>query len=242
MSHTAKTTDAAPRERVYDYPNGFRETAQHMFGWLLHAGLAPEWDMGVRDGEYRYGITLGSSDAQQLHDLQRQNPARWGNAPEVAQSLRENQQEIQALSTQNQARRAALTPEQDAWIEVLHYHTGLSASQAMDLNERLHELAAAHFVLCLVDVNEGLSGTQERALEVIEQKAEEALAGVPGVVGAKFLYDPRGSTVGVVFSSGASDSLSGCYKVPLNPTRVEALQRDGAECWNAWADEAKPAP
>lgn len=231
------------RERVYDFRNGYRKEAENIYGWLRHAGFTPEWDLGDREGEYRYGITLPAREVSQLHELQRQHPARWGNAPEVAQALRDNQAEVAAQVERDRARRALLTPEQDKWIEVLHYETRMHGSEALDLNEKLHELAAQHFVLSLANVSEsGLSATQERALEVIEGAVQDALAEVPGIKGAKFLADPRGTTVGVLFTSGASDSLSGCYKVPLNPERVSALQQEGPGFWEAVADVPKNTP
>ncbi|EIQ2412888.1 hypothetical protein LUY00_004605, partial [Salmonella enterica] len=40
------------RERVYDFPNGFRSEAENMYGWLRHEGFSPEWDTGERDGKH----------------------------------------------------------------------------------------------------------------------------------------------------------------------------------------------
>lgn len=230
-------------ERVYDYPNGFRREAESMYGWLRHEGFTPAWDMGVREGEHRLGITLPASQVPQLREFQRRHPARWGNAPEVAQAMRDNQAEMAAQAERDRARRAALTQDQDNWIEVLHQQTGLDGSSALDLNDKLHELAAQHFVLSLANVNEGgLSDAQERALEAIEGQVQDLLASVPGVQGAKFFADPRGTTVGVLFASGAADSFSGAYKVPLNPERVSALRLESSSFWEALADVPKHKP
>ncbi|KAF1702917.1 hypothetical protein [Pseudoxanthomonas kaohsiungensis] len=228
--------------RVYDFPNGFRQEAENMFGWLRYEGFTPAWDFGIREGSYCSGITIPGREVEQLHIFQRTNPARWGNPPEVAKALSENQARMKQQAQHDQARRGALTDEQNAWIERVHSETGLSGSAALDLNERLHELAAQHFVLSLNRLDHGLNATEERALEQVESRVQELLEGVPRVRGAKFLGDPRGATVGVVFESGATDSFSGSCKVPLNPERVRALRDATDGFWEALADESKPRP
>jgi hypothetical protein len=75
------------RERVYDLPNGHRNSAEHMYRCLQHEGFSPELDNGERDGEYRYGITIPVHEVPQLRLLQKTNPALWGNHPDVAQRL-----------------------------------------------------------------------------------------------------------------------------------------------------------
>lgn len=212
------------RERVYDFPNGFRSEAENMYGWLRHEGFSPEWDTGERDGKHHMGITIPVHEVPQLRIFQKTNPARWGNHPDVAQAMKDNQREIEEQSKINREKLAKLTPEQRDWIEVIHYETHLHLPQALELNERLHELAAQHFKLAHMDVSEsGLSKRQEQAREAIEQQITELLDGVPNVKGPHFVYDPRGTTVGVKFESGRADSITGSYKVPLNPERVKAL-------------------
>lgn len=212
------------RERVYDFPNGFRSEAENMYGWLRHEGFSPEWDTGERDGKHHMGITIPVHEVPQLRIFQKTNPARWGSHPDVAQAMKDNQREIEEQSKINREKLAKLTPEQRDWIEVIHYETHLHLPQALELNERLHELAAQHFKLAHMDVSEGgLSKRQEQAREAIEQQITELLDGVPNVKGPHFVYDPRGTTVGVKFESGRADSITGSYKVPLNPERVKAL-------------------
>ncbi|AYK20495.1 hypothetical protein [Aeromonas veronii] len=195
-----------------------------MYGWLRHEGFSPEWDTGERDGKHHMGITIPVHEVPQLRIFQKTNPARWGNHPDVAQAMKDNQREIEEQSKINREKLAKLTPEQRDWIEVIHYETHLHLPQALELNERLHELAAQHFKLAHMDVSEsGLSKRQEQAREAIEQQITELLDGVPNVKGPHFVYDPRGTTVGVKFESGRADSITGSYKVPLNPERVKAL-------------------
>lgn len=221
------------RERVYDFPNGFRSEAENMYGWLRHEGFSPEWDIGERDGKHHMGITIPVHEVPQLRIFQKTNPARWGNHPDVAQAMKDNQREIEEQSKINREKLAKLTPEQRDWIEVIHYETHLHLPHALELNERLHELAAQHFTLAYIDVSEsGLSKRQEQAREAIEQQITELLDGVPNVKGPYFVYDPRGTTVGVKFESGRADSITGSYKVPLNPERVRAL--GGENFWEAY--------
>lgn len=80
-------TMGVSQELVYDFGNGFREQAESMYGWLRHANLTPSWDNGVRDGQYRYGLTLPIDQVPALRELQRAHPARWGNHPDVVAEL-----------------------------------------------------------------------------------------------------------------------------------------------------------
>lgn len=220
------------RERVYDFPNGYRPQAESMYGWLRHEGFTPDWDFGVRDGEARSGITIPVHQVPQLRIFQKTNPARWGNHPDVEKAMKDNQREMEEQSKIDRAKSAKLTPEQREWIEIIHYETHFHLPQALELNERLHELSAQHFKLAHMDVESGLSKQQEYAREAIEQQITELLDGVPNVKGPHFLYDPRGSTVGVKFESGRADSITGCYKVPLDPKRVKALGNE--EFWTEY--------
>lgn len=75
-------------ERVYEFPNGFREQAEGMYKWLRHEGFTPSWALGVReDGEYHNDIALPVKEVPALRELQKIHPARWGNHPDVAAAL-----------------------------------------------------------------------------------------------------------------------------------------------------------
>ena len=54
----------------------------------------------------------------------------------------------------------------------------------------------------------------------------EICSGIKGIKEAKFLYDPRGTTVAVVFESGAYNSFSGGWKVPVDPKYLKSLDAD----------------
>lgn len=220
-------TEARDLIRVYDFPNGFLTQAQSMFGWLQHERFTPGWDNGVRDGEYRYGITLPEHEIPQLRALQTANPARWGNHPDVAQALADSASENEARGKIYREKLSILTPDQREWIEVIHQETGLDLWSAIDLNESLHELAAQHYSLCVIHTLEGGLNDQQRcAQDAIEARISALLDGIPGIKGVRFLYDPRGTTVGVKFESGRHDSFTGTYKVPLDPARTESLMRE----------------
>jgi hypothetical protein len=116
-----------------------------------------------------------------------------------------------------------LTPEQRKWINVLCHETQLPKLEALQLNDRLHRLAAEHFQLTFICLQQPLSRNQEQARRVIESLIANLLNDKQGILGVRFIYDPRGTTVGVKFTSNVSDSLTGTYKIPLNPEYVATL-------------------
>ncbi len=224
------------REQVYEFPDGYRKEAGNMFGWLQHEGFSPEGDTVERDGKRYMVITIPAHEVPQLRIFQKTNPARWGNHPDVAQAMKDNQREIEEQSKINREKLAKMTSEQRDWVEIIHYETQLP--QALEICERLHELAAQHFVLAHIYVSDsGLSKHQEQARDAIEQQITDLLIGLPNVKGQEFLYDPRGTTVGVKFESGRSNSLTGVYKVPLNPDRVKSLFKE--PFWEAYPTQAE---
>ena len=227
MENKEKTESA--RERVYDIPSGYRDSAETMFRRLQHQGFAPQWDTGDRDGGYKYGITIPQAEVGQLRELQKTNPATWGDHPDVQKMLDESQKDMEASAVRRNERLDALTPEQREFIEVLHYQSNgtLHVDAALDVNDRLHELAVEHHRLAQISLSEsGLSKMQERVQDDVETKIILLSHEIPGVLEPKFMYDPRGTTVGLMFESGAHDSLNGSYKVPLNPARVKELANE----------------
>lgn len=227
------------RERVYDFPNGFLPQAESMYGWLRHEGFSPNWDSGVRDGEYRYGITLPAGEVPRLRSLQKAYPARWGNHPDVAAALKTGQQQSEQEAEANRQRLGRLSAAQREWIEAIHRETGLYVGQALDLNDQLHELAAKHLKLCLIDAGEGLSTEQEAERAAIEGQVREICGSVKGIKDVKFFYEQSlafglASTF-VFFESGAYNSHSGGWKLPVD---LESLKsRDVA----AFTTERLPA-
>ncbi len=215
------------RERVYDIHNA--ESAETMFRRLQHQGLSPQWDTGVRDSIHMHGITLPQAEVSKLRELQTSNPATWGNHPDVQKMLDESKANMEASAVRRNQRLDALTPEQREFIEVLHYQSkgALHVDAALDVNDRLHELAVQHHRLAQISLSEsGLSKMQERVQDDVETKIILLSHEIPGVLEPKFMYDPRGTTVGLMFESGAHDSLNGSYKVPLNPARVKELANE----------------
>ena len=91
-----QTQEAQARERVYDIPNGYRDSAETMFRRLQHQGFTPEWDMGQREGQFMLGITIPQNETSQLRLLQKSDPATWGNHPEVEAML--DKSKIEALN------------------------------------------------------------------------------------------------------------------------------------------------
>lgn len=217
------------RERVYDIPNGYRDSAETMFRRLQHQGFTPDWDFGQRDGVHMSGITIPQGEVGQLRQLQATNPATWGNHPDVQKKLDESKKDMEASSVRRNERLDALTPEQREFIEMLHYQSkgALHVDAALDVNERLHELTAQHHRLAQIDQNEsGLSKAQERVRDDVETKIILLSYEIPGVLEPKFMYDPSGTTAGLMFESGAHNSVNGSYKVPLNPARVKELANE----------------
>lgn len=217
------------RDRVYDIPNGYRDSAETMFRRLQHQGFTPEWDMGERKGQFMLGITIPQNETNQLRELQKSNPATWGNHPDVEAMLDKNKQEMEAASEIRRARLGALTPDQREFIEVLHQQSKdvLHVDAALDVNDKLHELAAQHHRLAQISLSEsGLRKAQERVQDEVEKEIVLLAQEIPGVLEPKFMYDPRGTTVGLMFESGAHNSLNGSYKVPLNPERMKELSKE----------------
>ena len=72
----AANITAASKVVVYDIPNGFASNAEWMYKWLRHEGLNPSWG-NMSDGSLR--IELPQDEVSALQELQKENPARFGN-------------------------------------------------------------------------------------------------------------------------------------------------------------------
>lgn len=131
------------------------------------------------------------------------------------------------------ARLEKMPSKHREFAENFHQETGIPFFQGLTLSEQLFELAAQHYVLTNMHLSDGgLSKHQEHARDAIEQQITKLLDWAPNVNGAHFIYDPRGTTVGIKFKSGLFDSLNGTYKVPLNPDRVNVLRHQ--PFWEAY--------
>lgn len=221
---------------VYEFSNGFRKEAENMYGWLRHEQFTPKWGAGIAGkNPSELSILLPPEEVPQLRIFQTSNPARWGNHPDVSKMLDEAQQASERMVNENRERLKKLTPEQREWIETIHQQTGLHLGDALDLNDKLHLLAAQHLKLCAINLDTGLTSSQSNAQDVIERKVSELVEGVNGIKGAVFSHDARGTTVAVKFESGAANSFleGGSYKVPVNPAYVKSL--DGKKLDDALA-------
>jgi hypothetical protein len=67
---------------VYRFPNGFRNEATSMFGWLQFASLHPVWDSAEDETDRYTLIRLPNDEVPVLRRMQEHDPARWGNPPE----------------------------------------------------------------------------------------------------------------------------------------------------------------
>lgn len=70
-------------ETVYTFPNGFRTEAEWMYGWLRVYNLNPKWKTVGGD----LLIQLPAAEVPCLRLMQRHDPARFGNHPEVSAAL-----------------------------------------------------------------------------------------------------------------------------------------------------------
>lgn len=120
------------------------------------------------------------------------------------------------------------TTELQEWIDRLHTETGMDEPDAAAFRFRLQSLSAMHWKLTSIDLAVGLSADQSSARDAVEAQLKDALAGIRGIVGPVFIYDPRGTTVGIKFESGAYNSFSGggCFKVPVSERALNALTGD----------------
>ena len=224
------------RERVYDFPGCCIQAAEDVSYNLRRAGLNATWDRCAHDGQFRCRVSLPAAEVPLLDALQQKHPGRFGYSQKAQLALGVSRDVMDEAAKRDNARRAALSRDQNRWISALNYHGDLSVMESLDLNERLDELSAQHFTLMFCRERDGgLSGSQERAVEVIEGQVLDVLSCAPGITGARFSDNPRFVTVGVVFESGVRNSV-GCFKAPLNHDRVDVLLREAPEFWEAVAD------
>lgn len=183
--------------------------------------LRPNGIWGKREGQFMLGITIPQNETSQLRLLQKSNPATWGNHPEVEAMLDKSKQQMEAASEIRRARLGALTSDQREFIEVLH-HQSKGELQVCGCSARCERQvaraggASVHRLAQISLSESGLSKAQERVQEGVEKEIVLPAQEIPGVLEPKFMYDPRGTTVGLMFDSGAHNSLNGSYKVPLS--------------------------
>lgn len=103
----------------------------------------------------------------------------------------------------------------ESLIDVLVAECKLEVSAATFLARNMVKLASTHMVLTIREMNQGLGDDQQRHMKLIETWFELMAESLPGVSGADFNGDVRASTVFLSFESGASNSFSGKWRVPV---------------------------
>ncbi|TAL63599.1 MAG: hypothetical protein EPN79_15695 [Burkholderiaceae bacterium] len=137
--------------------------------------------------------------------------------------------------------RRLMDSDQRAFVDTLINESQLELPYAVSLAQRLGELAAMDRKLRVIDSNEGLSAEQERAQGVLAEQIKALLHGIRGVDAARFHPDPRGTTVGITFTSRNHNSLTGDWKVPHDRQTYEGLEN--RPFWDDLAGEDdRPAP
>jgi len=123
-------------------------------------------------------------------------------------------------------------------IEMLQQESALDAATATAVAQELMGLAAKHLKLCHMDLDPGLTDEQSIARDGIEEAVADRIRSVAGIKDACFIYDPRGTTVGIRFESGAYNSFveGGSWKIPVSQSTFQALNEN--EFWREYV----PAP
>jgi hypothetical protein len=88
---------------------------------------------------------------------------------------------------------------------------------------KLGELAAMRMKLAVMSMSEDPTDQQVEAWEEIERKICTIANEQPGLKGAEFRYDPRGAMTAVQLTSGASNSITGAWEIPLADDALKAL-------------------
>lgn len=105
---------------------------------------------------------------------------------------------------------------QQALVDTIVAECKLSISEATFLAGNMIKLGSTHFILSVREVNQGLSDTQQRHMNLIEQWFELIAESVPGLKAAHFDGDVRSSTIFVAFDSGVSNSFAGGkWRIPV---------------------------
>lgn len=107
------------------------------------------------------------------------------------------------------------TNTQQSLIDVLVQECKLDVPRATFLAGNMVKLSSTHMVLTIREMNQGLGDDQQRHMKLIETWFELMAESLPGVKSADFNGDVRASTVFLSFDSGASNSFSGKWRVPV---------------------------
>jgi len=131
--------------------------------------------------------------------------------------------------------------DQKDLVKQLELESGcaLTRTQAVSLTDALCRYAAQHLMLRELDSSDGLSAEQRSAEEAIEERVRHLTSAVRGIDEVHFFGDPRGETIGLQFDDKGTNSLTGTWKVPVNPMDTTLLM--GKSFWNEYEGES-PVP
>lgn len=139
---------------------------------------------------------------------------------------KQNDANAESVSNKKEGQES-LRQSQREFIEVLQKESlgKLNFDSALEIYNRLHDLSLRHFKMCNLNLDgDVLDKKHERVWNDLEEKISDLIHEIPGAMAPHFIHDPRGATVGIFFNSGAHNSLSGAYKVPLDPERIRELE------------------
>ena len=167
-----------------------------------------------QDGQWKVLMTLADGASS--------GDGGYGSSSEAARAaLKAYGSELDADA---QDRLWLMTQPQREFVDTLRKECKLGLSAALALEDKLGTLAAVHYKLAKSDVERGLTGAESDLRDTVEQGITGLAAVTQGLKGVRFLYDPRGETVALKFDSGASNSLTGGYKVPVVNEDREAIE------------------
>ncbi|MGH8156641.1 MAG: hypothetical protein ACREPQ_00845 [Rhodanobacter sp.] len=124
-----------------------------------------------------------------------------------------------------QAQCIRLPDDRRELVDLLQEHGRLNLPLAVSLEEHLVDMATQHRWLCAADIATGLSDAQKQAQQALEDRLETFATELDGITGAYLNGDPRGTTMGLRFESGISNSLTGAYKIPSDPVIYKLLDK-----------------
>lgn len=192
---------------------------------LAEQGFRMEFDAGAIPGEGHTLIRVADGEAVEADD---NVPAgvlslakEWSDLADEASQWNEIGDGVDMAQKYEQ-----MNKEQREFVDRVVEEGKITRDLAVIVTDKLGELSAMHLKLADIDLNVGLTGPQKAAQDAIENEIREGVRGLPGMKDAAFLYDPRGTTVGVQFESGAYNSFNGSWKVPLADGAVKALAAD----------------
>lgn len=171
------------REVAYVIPDGYREQALNLYGWLRYEGLTPGYaESRHESGWTATAIVLPPVQIPMVHGLQRSNPARYGNPPETVAHLK--------------AERDHLVLTIDATDGAAFLDTGLEneaariigvAANKLREHARAREIGSARGVEQTEDMSFELTDLNGNVVGKVERVGYGALSDEPSD-GAVFLY------------------------------------------------------